>query len=673
MKRSTDVAVSSMRTQDDDLLRVMDRMGSGAAARARDEALIAKASALGKDDVSGDDDEESHDDDEGDEGRSRALVVSGVDARAQGSRALQILKINPQVKNVASERTYLSAIHKSLAPKIRTEMKMSSFTPKLPAWAQPKRDEIEITGDLMSVEAALEANHKFQEDIRAALEALDEKIAQGTAMISEVTKSKNRKGRRRHWSSQQTFFDVWGLTSDLYFRIPTAWAQNNKHRIPEEERESSGIVSQVKLHKQITPNADQLRLGWANLVEKIPLTYTNHSHLWTKKDDAALSKGVHFQLQQARLLTDQRMSLEELAGVSLQPLDTLLAQGNMDVILRDAEAIDWAEVVRMHVPGRTVDDCRIRWMNTCDPRIAKSDWNEQEDELLCTLFEAQKGNRDWFAISDALYQSGHTPDGVRTPHQCVVRYQMEFNPSLVKRYFTAEEDQKILAWVREHGPGQWSRIARTIPGHTGQQVLHRWRKIGAKKRRTGSWTEEEDEALRVAVSVFTNGQRIKWTLIADQIPTRTDVQCRERWMHCLDPNIVTGPWTVEEDQALLSAVAPDASSELKFNEWGKLAQLTPGRTPKSAMRRLKALLLQREREAAGLPPKRMPAARKKAHKRKKDVWQISRKTNVDVLPLTMRTRRSAEKNTSQEVTDLTRTERPQRNKRQRIAAPTTDD
>ena len=137
-------------------------------------------------------------------------------------------------------------------------------------------------------------------------------------------------------------------------------------------------------------------------------------------------------------------------------------------------------------------------------------------------------------------------------------------------------------------------------------------------------------------------------------------------MHCLDPNIVTGPWTEEEDRALLSAVAPDASSELKFNEWGKLAQLTPGRTPKSAMRRLKSLLQSRERERAGLPPKKMQPAVKASEKKRKEAEK--RKAAEEVPPLTMTTRRgAAEKNVSQEVMDLT--ERPQKNKRARILAP----
>ena len=86
-------------------------------------------------------------------------------ANAQGSRALQILKVNPQVRNAESAQMFLPAIHKSLAPKIRTEMKTSTFRPQLPAWAATKRDSLEISGDVDAVSTALEANQKFQQDI----------------------------------------------------------------------------------------------------------------------------------------------------------------------------------------------------------------------------------------------------------------------------------------------------------------------------------------------------------------------------------------------------------------------------------------------------------------------------------------------------------------------------
>ena len=122
----------------DGVLATMDRLGSGARAKARrDEALIAEARALGRAE------EEEEEEDEEEAPRELALAEA---ANAQGSRALQILKMNPEVRNAVAEQMFLPAIHKSLAPKIRTEMKTSLFRPKLPAWAQTKKEHLEITG-----------------------------------------------------------------------------------------------------------------------------------------------------------------------------------------------------------------------------------------------------------------------------------------------------------------------------------------------------------------------------------------------------------------------------------------------------------------------------------------------------------------------------------------------
>ncbi|OUS48033.1 hypothetical protein BE221DRAFT_45874, partial [Ostreococcus tauri] len=97
-----------------------------------------------------------------------------------------------------------------------------------------------------------------------------------------------------------------------------------------------------------------------------------------------------------------------------------------------------------------------------------------------------------------------------------------------------------------------------------------------------TWTPEEDEtvlcwALRVAVSAYSGGERIKWSLVQEHVPTRTDVQCRERWTGVLDPSIKTGAWTKEEDTALMSALGWDFE-EKGFNEWARLSEVVPGRT-----------------------------------------------------------------------------------------------
>jgi myb proto-oncogene protein len=387
-----------------------------------------------------------------------------------------------------------------------------------------------------------------------------------------------------------------------------------------------GIVSQQKLQTQITPNADQLRLGWANLVEKIPLSYATHCRAWTSKQDTQLRKGVHFQLQQARLLTDQRMSLEELAGVSLQPLSTLLVPGGLDVIARDADAIDWGEVVRMHMPYRTIDDCRLRWMNLVDPRVCADEWTDDEDEELCRLIDLHKDSCDWFIIADSLHASKLTPGGlVRSPYQCAARYQAEFNPSLVKSSWTPEEDEFIKAWIRDNGPGNWTKLARLLPGHTGQQVLHRWRRL-EPTRRKGAWTEEEDDALRLAVGAYRSGERIKWSLVAEHVPTRSDVQCRERWTGVIDPSIKTGSWSEEEDDALLSAMGPSFDLDL-FNEWAKLTVVVPGRTSKACMRRVRTLLRKRRKDTEEKEKNKATGERRRGRPRK-----ISTAAQTDPVP-----------------------------------------
>lgn len=65
---------------------------------------------------------------------------------------------------------------------------------------------------------------------------------------------------------------------------------------------------------------------------------------------------------------------------------------------------------------------------------------------------------------------------------------------------------------------------------------------------------------------------LKWSDIGKRIPNeRTGKQCRERWFNHLDPSLKRGPWTEDEDDALIEAQARLG------NSWTKIATEIEGR------------------------------------------------------------------------------------------------
>jgi len=57
-----------------------------------------------------------------------------------------------------------------------------------------------------------------------------------------------------------------------------------------------------------------------------------------------------------------------------------------------------------------------------------------------------------------------------------------------------------------------------------------------------------------------------WKRIADSFENRTDVQCLHRWQKVLNPDMIKGPWTEEEDRTLISNVKAYGAQN-----WSKIA------------------------------------------------------------------------------------------------------
>ncbi|KAI8545185.1 hypothetical protein RHMOL_Rhmol07G0022000 [Rhododendron molle] len=133
-----------------------------------------------------------------------------------------------------------------------------------------------------------------------------------------------------------------------------------------------------------------------------------------------------------------------------------------------------------------------------------------------------------------------------------------------------EEENKILAFaVQKFNGRNWKKIAECVPDRTDVQCLHRWQKVLNPDLVKGPWSKQEDELI---IKLVEEKGTQKWSEIAKCLPGRIGKQCRERWYNHLKPEINKTPWTKEEELALVSAHREYG------NQWAKIARFLHGRT-----------------------------------------------------------------------------------------------
>ena len=151
------------------------------------------------------------------------------------------------------------------------------------------------------------------------------------------------------------------------------------------------------------------------------------------------------------------------------------------------------------------------------------------------------------------------------------------------------------------------------------RLIKRPKKIPIKK---GQWSYEEDKLLEQWVKQY--GAK-DWEVCGHFIQGRRGKQCREHWKNCLDPDLVKGDWTKEEDFLIMFFY------EKCNGSWKKIIQLFNGRTESSIKNRFYSKLRKYVRKKMNSKEKSAFYAKVKLHKLKKYLNAALAEAKADFL------------------------------------------
>ncbi|XP_045164326.1 cyclin-D-binding Myb-like transcription factor 1 [Mercenaria mercenaria] len=143
--------------------------------------------------------------------------------------------------------------------------------------------------------------------------------------------------------------------------------------------------------------------------------------------------------------------------------------------------------------------------------------------------------------------------------------------------YSYDEKVKLKELRAKHG-NDWATIGQAL-GRSASSVKDKCR-LMKETCNSGKWLPEEEKRLTQAVYDLTGGRPgedivhgLSWALVAEKVITRSEKQCRTKWLNYMNWKMKGGKeWTREEDMNLIIRVAGMEVTDDTEIDWDELAR-----------------------------------------------------------------------------------------------------